>query len=97
MPINHFSVMASGLLESTGDFLESELDQRCSDLHNNTDQSDDLRYKLCDFSCKTLKCNVMAFCFEQSSFTSLFEQMCAFVNTLCNPNSMIILIINISR
>ena len=36
--------MASGLLESTGDFLESELDQSCSDLHNNTDQSDDLRY-----------------------------------------------------
>ena len=46
MPINHFSVMASGLLESTGDFLESELDQSCSDLHNNTDQSDDLRYVL---------------------------------------------------
>ena len=43
------------------------------------------------------KCNVMAFCFEQSSFTSLFEQMCAFVNTLCNPSSMIILIINISQ
>ena len=39
-----FSVMASGLLQSTGDFLESELDQSCSDLHNNTDQSDDLRY-----------------------------------------------------
>jgi len=38
--------MASGLLESTGDFLESELDQSCSDLHNNTDQSDDLRYSI---------------------------------------------------
>ena len=38
--------MASGLLESTGDFLESELDQSCSDLHNNTDQSDDLRYHI---------------------------------------------------
>ena len=38
--------MASGLLESTGDFLESELDQSCSDLHNNTDQSDDLRYRI---------------------------------------------------
>ena len=36
--------MASGLLESTGDFLESQLDESCSDLHNNTDQSDDLRY-----------------------------------------------------
>lgn len=38
--------MASGLLESTGDFLESELDQSCSDLHNNTDHGEDLRYSL---------------------------------------------------
>ena len=38
--------MASGLLESTGDFLESELDQSCSELHNNTDQSDDLRWSI---------------------------------------------------
>ncbi|XP_078375482.1 mitogen-activated protein kinase kinase kinase 4-like isoform X2 [Oculina patagonica] len=49
-----FCVMASGLLESTGDFLESELDQSCSDLHNNTDQSDDLRRKVLE-ACRGFK------------------------------------------
>ncbi|XP_068698407.1 mitogen-activated protein kinase kinase kinase 4-like isoform X1 [Montipora foliosa] len=49
-----FCVMASGLLQSTGDFLESELDQNCSDLHNNTDQSDDLRRKVLE-ACRGFK------------------------------------------
>lgn len=35
--------MASGLLQSTVDFLMSGLDQCYSDLHNKTDESDDLR------------------------------------------------------
>ncbi|XP_022781351.1 mitogen-activated protein kinase kinase kinase 4-like [Stylophora pistillata] len=49
-----FCVMASGLLESTGDFLESELDQSCSDLHNNTDHSEDLRRKVLE-ACRGFK------------------------------------------
>ncbi|XP_031553108.1 mitogen-activated protein kinase kinase kinase 4-like isoform X3 [Actinia tenebrosa] len=49
-----FCVMAAGLLESTADFLESGLDQCCSDLHDNTDHSEDVRKKVLE-ACRSLK------------------------------------------
>ncbi|XP_020895625.1 mitogen-activated protein kinase kinase kinase 4 [Exaiptasia diaphana] len=49
-----FCVMAAGLLESTGDFLESGLDQCCSDLHDNTDHSEDVRRKIVE-ACRSIK------------------------------------------
>ena len=41
--IAFFSVMAAGLLDSTGHFLESGLDQCCSDLHSEAEHGEDQR------------------------------------------------------
>lgn len=42
------------MLQSTVDFLMSGLDQCCSDLHNKTDESDDLRRKVLE-ACRGFK------------------------------------------